>query len=98
MREIRLSGSEGGGAEMNRLFLPLSNSAAARSFPVPVQLSTTNANCVFVVATKDSPNNQGLRIHGLLPNRAVQFTTRVSGLFVLLAVIITNRFPSAVTS
>ena len=25
MREIRLSGSEGGGAEMNRLFLPLSN-------------------------------------------------------------------------
>ena len=24
MREIRLSGSEGGGAEMNRLFLPLS--------------------------------------------------------------------------
>jgi len=28
MREIRLSGSEGGGAEMNRLFLPLSTGTA----------------------------------------------------------------------
>ena len=30
MREIRQSGSEGGGTELNRSFLPLSGSATAR--------------------------------------------------------------------
>ena len=40
----------------------------------------------------------GSEAHGLLSNRAGQFTTRVNGLFVLLLVMITNRFPSEVTS
>ena len=36
--------------------------------------------------------------HGLSPNRAVQYTTRVSGVFVLLTALITNLLPSSVTS
>jgi hypothetical protein len=40
MREIRLSGSEGGGLEFNRISLPLSKagSAQVRVFCVPVRL------------------------------------------------------------
>jgi hypothetical protein len=38
--------------------------------------------------------------HGLLPKSAVQFTTKVSGVFGLITfcVIMMNRFPSGVTS
>ena len=34
MREIRLSGSEGGGAELNRLSLPLSSAALGAAPPI----------------------------------------------------------------
>jgi hypothetical protein len=58
------------------------------------QVSMTVVRC-----SKDQ-SHSGRLVHGLLDNSAVQFTTKVSGAFVLLTfwVVTANRLPSWVTS
>src|SRR5262245_30056632 len=56
------------------------------------QKSSEVQRVTFVILFKN-------QLHGLLPKSAVQFTTRVSGVFAFtLSVVMTNCFPSGVTS
>ena len=74
MREIRLYGSEGGGAEFNRLFLPLSN-PWRRDAPVPLP-ATPPGRMASPVAllndTQDGPRSLRPRLGRLLPARSAQ--------------------------
>jgi hypothetical protein len=56
MREIRLSGSEGGGAEMNRLFLPLLTDAHPGTHPC-TRSPEGNTNISTPLAS--APNKEG---------------------------------------